>query len=144
MGTMANIPATVTESIVLLSLELETAVVGLLTTLTCDQSTQFVVYVQDTDITPDFFQLEREGPVYQFDSAVQETMKLLVLLGNVDIHLFISLERLITSSYCSLRSYDWPLAGSPISTDLEISNKTQSLTVVTIKLALTAKLYASS
>ena len=40
-------------------------------------------------------------------------MKLLVLIGNavVDIHLFISLERLITSSYCSLTSYDWPLAG---------------------------------
>ena len=72
-------------------------------------------------------------------------MKLLVLIGNamVDIHLFISLERLITSSYCSLMSYDWPLAGSPISTDLEISNKTQSLTVVTIKLALTARVYAS-
>ena len=82
MGTIANIPATVTESIVFLSLELETAVVGLLTTLTCDQLTQFVVYVQNTDITPDFFQLEREGPVYQFDSAVQETMKLLVLIGN--------------------------------------------------------------
>ena len=92
---------------------------------------------------PDFFQLEREGPVHQSDSTVQETMKLLMLIGNavVDIHLFISLEVLITSSYCSLRSYDWPLACSPISTDLEISNKTQSLTVVTIKLALTAKLY---
>ena len=61
--------------------------------LTCDQSTQFVVYVWDTDITPDFFQLEREGPVNQFDIAVQETMKLLVLIGNVDIHLFIYLER---------------------------------------------------
>ena len=86
---------------------------------------------------PDFF---------QFDSAVQETMKLLMLIGNamVDIHLFISLERQITSSYCSLRSYDSPQASSPISTDLEISNKSQSLTVVTIKLALTAKLYASS
>ena len=47
--------------------------------------------------TPDFFQLEREGPVYQFDSAVHKTMKLLMLIGNaiVDIHLFISLERLI-------------------------------------------------
>ena len=38
-------------------------------------------------------------------------------------------------------SHDWPLAGSPISTDLEISNKTQSLTVAMIKLALAAKLY---
>ena len=89
---------------------------------------------------PDFFQLEREGPVHQSDSVVQETME----MPWFDIHLFISLEGLITSSYCSLRSYDWPLACSPISTDLEISNKTQSLTVVTIKLALTAKLYAFS
>ena len=102
------------QSLVFLSLELETAVVAFLTTLTCDQLTQSVIYVQDTDIMPDFFQLEREGPVYQFDSAVQETMKLLMLIGNtvVDIHLFKSLERLITSSYCSLMSYDWPLAGS--------------------------------
>ena len=38
---------------------------------------------------PDFFQLEREGLVHQFDSTVQ-------LIGNavVDIHLFISLEGL--------------------------------------------------
>ena len=74
---------------------------------------------------PDFFQLEGEGPVYQFDSAVQETTKLLMMIGNAvhHIHLFISLERVITSSYCSLTSYDWPLACSPISTDLEISNK---------------------
>ena len=45
---------------------------------------------------PDFFQLEREGPVHQFDSTVQDTMKLLMLIGNamVDIHLFISLEGL--------------------------------------------------
>ena len=134
------------QSLVFLSLELEFTVVALLTTLTYDQLTQSVIYLQDTDITPDFLQLEREGPVYQFDSAVQETMKLLMLMGNamVDIHLFISLERLITSSYCSLTSHDWSLAGSPISTDLEISNKTQSLTVVMIKLALTAKFYVSS
>ena len=55
----------------------------------------------------------------------------------VDIHLFIFLEGLITSSYCSLRSYDWSLAYSPISTDLEISNKLSPKSV-TIKLALTA------
>ena len=38
---------------------------------------------------PDFFQLEREGPVHQSDSAVQETMKLLMLIGNavVDINI---------------------------------------------------------
>ena len=95
---------------------------------------------------PDFFQLERKGPIHQFDSIAQDTMKLLMLIGNavVDNHLFISLEGLITSSHCFLRSCDLPLACSLISTDLEILNKTLSLTVVMIKLALTAKLYASS
>ena len=45
---------------------------------------------------PDVVQLKREGPVHQFDSTVQDTMKLLMLIGNavVDIHLFISLEGL--------------------------------------------------
>ena len=41
-----------------MSLELEVAVLALLK-FTCDQSTQSVVYVQDTDVMPDFFQLER-------------------------------------------------------------------------------------
>ena len=109
------------QSLVFLSLELEITVVALLTTLTCDQLTQFV---RTLIICQTSFSL-RDGPVYQFDSAVQETMKLLVLIGNavVDIHLFISLERLITSSHCSLTSYDCPLAGSPISTDLESQTK---------------------
>ena len=57
---------------VVLSLELEIAVVALLTTLTCDQSTQSVVHVQETD--KNFFQ---KVYVHQFDSAGQETMKLL-------------------------------------------------------------------
>ena len=85
-----------------LSLELEIAVVALLAKLTCDQSTQSIVlYVQDTDIigkasSINFFKLEREGPVHQFDSTVQDAMKLLMLIGNavVYIHLFISLEGL--------------------------------------------------
>ena len=38
---------------------------------------------------------------------------------------FISLEGLI-SSHCSSRSCDWPLACSPTSTDLEISNETHA------------------
>ena len=38
------------QSLVFLSLELEITVVALLTTLTCDQLTQSVVYLQDTDI----------------------------------------------------------------------------------------------
>ena len=141
MGSMASIPAQ-SQSLVFGIRDCSSSIVDFVSQLWRKirgnhQSTQSVIYVQDTDITPDFFQLEREGPVYQFDSAVQETMKLLMLIGNavVDIHLFISLERLITSSYCSLTSYDWPLAGSPISTDLEISNES---------LSLTAKLYVSS
>ena len=82
MGTMVNIPATVTES-------------SQSPQFTCNQSTQSIVYVQDTDIALDFFQLEREGPVYQFDSVVQETMKLLMLIENavVDIHLFTRLKK---------------------------------------------------
>ena len=63
-----------------------------------------LLFMSRTLIIPDLFQLEREGPVHQFDSVVQEAMKLLMLMGNavVDIHLFISVEGLITSSYCSL------------------------------------------
>ena len=72
-----------------LSLELEVAVVALLK-LTCDQITQSVVYVQDTDVMPDFFQLEREGPVHQFDGAIQETMKLLMLIGNAVVDILYS------------------------------------------------------
>ena len=138
MGSIANIPAQ-SQSLVFGIRDCSSSIVDFVSQLWRKirgnhQSTQSIIYVQDTDITPDLFQLEREGPVYQFDSVLQETMKLLTLIGNaiVDVHLFISL---ITSSYCSLTSYDWPLAGSPISTDLEISNKS---------LSLTAKLYASS
>lgn len=56
----------------------------------------------------------------------------------------ISLEESITSSRCSLRSYDLALPWSPISTDLEISNKIQSLAVVMIEQAQTKKLCAPS
>jgi len=69
-----------------------------------------------------FCPLEREGPVHQLNSLVQDTMKLLTLIGNaiVDIDLFIPL---VEASHCSLRSYDWSLACSSISDDLEMSNE---------------------
>ena len=40
-----------------LSLELEIALIALLAKLTCDQSTQSIVYVQDTDICQTSFSL---------------------------------------------------------------------------------------
>ena len=42
--------STQSQSLMFLSSELEITVVALLTTLTCDQLTQSVVYLQDTDI----------------------------------------------------------------------------------------------
>ena len=93
---------------------------------------------------PDFFQLERDGPVYQFDSAVQDTMKLFrMLIGNavVDNHLFTSLEGL-HNFFTLLSEVIWLAPSlSSISSDLKISNKSRSLTEVMIILPLTAKLY---
>ena len=82
------------QSVAFLSLELGIAVVALLIKLTCDQSTQSIVLCLGHWYLLDFFQLEKEGPVHQFDSTFQDTMKLLMLIGNavVDIRLFISLE----------------------------------------------------
>ena len=52
------------------------SVVALLAKLTCDQSTQSIVYVQDTDICQTSFSLRER--VHHFDSIVQDTMKLLM------------------------------------------------------------------
>ena len=72
MGSMANIPAIV----VFLSSELEIAVVALLTKLTCDQSTQSVVYVQDLDFILERVRVQFISLTVQFNDSI----KLLMLI----------------------------------------------------------------
>ena len=103
---------TQSQSVLFLSLEVEIAVVALITKLTYDHSTQSVINVQDTDIMLDFSAWKRgsSSSVWQCSSRDHEAID----VDRKCRSLFISLERLIASSYCFLRSYDWPLAGSPI------------------------------
>ena len=148
MGTKANIPATVTDCSVL--------VIGV---RDCSSSIARQVDLRSINSVhhlcpghwymPDFFQLEREGPVQSISLSVQfkTPWSYWCLIGNavVDIHLFISLEGL-DNFFTLLSEFTW-LAPSLLSHfnrlgDLEQNSVPDS--IMMIELALTAKLYASS
>ena len=133
MGTVANIPATVTESSVLvIGIRVCSSSIAHHGWLAINRlSLLFMSRTLILRITPDFFQLEREGLVYQFDSVVQET-------GHeaIDVerkchswYSFIHIPWKTDNFFILLFEVIWlaPSWLSPISTDLEISNKSQCL-----------------